>query len=51
MVDEAKLLKLEKDAAGEMFSAGELAWTYAHLISVSNMNRLVERVPAAVEAA
>jgi|TARA_B110000211_G_scaffold131582_1_gene151033 hypothetical protein len=46
VVDEKKLLALEGDKALELFKSGELAWVYSHLISLSNLSRLMERVPS-----
>ncbi|MBF0145290.1 MAG: SapC family protein [Magnetococcales bacterium] len=43
-VDENKLLQLEKNKALELFRSGELSWVYAHLLSMSNMQRLGERL-------
>ena len=52
IVDERKLLGLDDSEAAKLFKTGELAWVYAHLISLSNMGRLVDRLPAdAAEAA
>ncbi|MBF0418008.1 MAG: SapC family protein [Magnetococcales bacterium] len=39
-VDEKKLLALEESQAMELFRSGEMGWIYAHLISLSNINRL-----------
>ena len=44
VVDEKKLLALEDEKALDMFRSGELAWIYCHLMSMGNMNRLVERM-------
>lgn len=44
VVDEDKLLALGDKQALELFRAGELAWVYAHLMSLSNMQGLVERL-------
>ena len=46
VIDEKKLLELDKDIAMELFKKGRLGWVYSHLISLSNMNALVERIPA-----
>lgn len=46
VIDEKKLLALDADKAMPLFSAGELAWVYAHLISISNMARLVDKLAA-----
>lgn len=41
-VDEKKLLAISKSKALELFRCGELSWVYAHLFSLSNMNRLAD---------
>ncbi|MDO8953771.1 MAG: SapC family protein [Gammaproteobacteria bacterium] len=46
IIDEQKLLALDKNKVSELFKSGELAWVYAHLISLSNMGRLVDRIAA-----
>lgn len=43
-IDENKLLQLEKNKALELFRSGELSWIYAHLLSLSNMQKLGERL-------
>jgi hypothetical protein len=47
IVDEKKLLELDKNKANELFKSGELGWIYAHLISLTNMSRLLDRIAAA----
>ena len=42
VVDEKKLMELDKKQALDLFRSGELGWVYAHLLSLSNMNRLAE---------
>ncbi|MEO5340797.1 MAG: SapC family protein [Magnetococcus sp. MYC-9] len=42
VVEEKKLLELDKEKAVELFRSGEMGWIYAHLLSLSNMNRLAE---------
>ncbi len=42
VVNEEKLHKLDAGKVHELFSSGELALIYAHLISLSNLNRLVD---------
>lgn len=42
MVDEKKLMELDETKVLELFRSGELGWIYAHLLSLSNMNRLGE---------
>ncbi|MBC7438172.1 MAG: SapC family protein, partial [Bdellovibrionales bacterium] len=44
IVDERKLLQLSDKDALEIFRSGELSWVYAHLVSLSNMNRLVDKL-------
>ncbi len=51
IVDERKLLELSDKDALEIFRAGELSWIYAHLVSLSNMNRLVDKLADTKRAA
>jgi hypothetical protein len=51
VVDEKKLLGLEDEKALELFKSGELAWVYSHLVSLSNLSKLVNRVPQEENAA
>ncbi|MBF0444161.1 MAG: SapC family protein [Magnetococcales bacterium] len=52
VVDEKKLMELEKKKAMELFRSGELSWVYAHLLSLSNMNAVISRmVPKKAEDA
>ena len=44
VVDEAKLQSLDDNVLVEMAKSGELAWIYAHLMSLSNVGLLAERV-------
>jgi hypothetical protein len=44
IVDERKLLQLSDAQALEVFKSGELSWIYAHLVSLSNLNRLVDKL-------
>ncbi|MBC7376780.1 MAG: SapC family protein, partial [Burkholderiaceae bacterium] len=44
IVDERKLLQMSDKDALEIFRSGELSWVYAHLVSLSNMNRLVDKL-------
>jgi SapC len=44
VVDERKLLQLSDAQALEVFKSGELSWIYAHLVSLSNLNRLVDKL-------
>ena len=50
-IDEAKLLKLDEAVVLEMFRCGELALVYSHLASLSNVQRLTERLAERVQAA
>lgn len=43
-VDEQKLQSLDKAKAQALLKTGELGWIYAHLISLSNMSRLIDRL-------
>ena len=43
-VDEKKMLQLSDEKALEFYRSGELAWLYAHLISVGTINQLVTRI-------
>ena len=42
-VDEKKMLQLNDEKALEFYRSGELAWPYAHLISVGTINQFVTR--------
>ena len=44
VVDEKKLMALDKNQAMELFRSGELGWIYAHLLSLSNMNAVMSRM-------
>jgi SapC len=44
VVDERKLLQLSDAQALEVFKSGELSWIDAHLVSLSNLNRLVDKL-------
>ncbi len=46
VVDERKLLELTDTQALEVFRSGELAWVYSHLVSLSNVKRLMDRMAA-----
>jgi hypothetical protein len=46
VIDEQKLLSLEESVAAQLLRSGEAGWIYAHLISLSNMSRLVDRIAA-----
>lgn len=43
-VDEQRLQKLDKDQVHALFSTGELGLIYAHLLSLGNLQRLMERL-------
>ena len=51
VIDEKKLLGLKQKDAFNLFKEGKLAWVYAHLISLSNMSRMLNRIPAEEAAA
>jgi hypothetical protein len=44
VIDEKKLMALEKNQAMELFRSGELGWIYTHLLSLSNMNTVMNRM-------
>jgi hypothetical protein len=44
IVDEQKLLKLSQEKAYELFQSGRLGWIYMHLISLSNLSRLIDKM-------
>jgi len=44
VIDEQKLLSMDKKKAAQFIGSGEAAWIYAHLISLSNMSQLVDRM-------
>lgn len=46
VVDEQKLLALPDAEALKSFRSGELAWIYAHLLSLGNIRRLLDRMTA-----
>ena len=46
VIDEKKLMKLERGKAHALVKTGEIGWIYAHLISLSNMGRLTDRMAA-----
>lgn len=50
VVDERKLLQLTDAQALELYRSGELSWIYAHLVSLSNLNKLVDKLAAAKRA-
>lgn len=51
VVDEARFRALDKDTVDELFRKGWLSLIDAHLLSLGNLNRLIERLPAAPQAA
>ena len=44
VIDEQKWQGLKDKKAGDFIKSGEAAWVYAHLLSLSNMSQLVDRV-------
>lgn len=50
-VDEQKMLQLDDQKALELYRTGELAWLYAHLISIGSMSSLVARINDRVASA
>ena len=44
VVDEKKWQALKEKKAAEFVKSGEAAWIYAHLLSLSNMSQLVDRI-------
>jgi hypothetical protein len=46
VIDEKKLQTLDEKIAANLVQSGEASWIYAHLISLSNMSRLVDRISA-----
>lgn len=44
IVDQQKLHKLDQKDIYELFQSGRLGWIYAHLMSLSNMSRLLEKM-------
>ena len=44
IIDEQKLLKLSPKKVNDLFQSGRLGWIYAHLISLSNMSRLLDKM-------
>jgi hypothetical protein len=51
IVDERKLPQLPEAQALALVRSGELGWIYAHLVSLTNFQRLVERMAARKQAA
>ncbi|MBF0368818.1 MAG: SapC family protein [Magnetococcales bacterium] len=51
MVDEKRLVALKDKQALELFRTGEMGWIYSHLISISNMRRLVDLLAVRVASA
>jgi hypothetical protein len=45
VVDEAKLKQLPPTTMQKWFISGELGLIYAHLLSLGNLKRLVQRMP------
>ncbi|MDO8812263.1 MAG: SapC family protein [Gallionella sp.] len=44
IIDEQKLLKLKQEDVFELFQSGYMGWIYAHLMSLSNMSRLLDKM-------
>jgi hypothetical protein len=44
VIDEKKLLALPDATALEVFRSGELSWVYAHLLSLPNLNNLIDKL-------
>ena len=44
VIDEQKLMASNAQEISEMLQSGEAGWAFAHLISLSNMGRLVDRI-------
>jgi predicted pyridoxine 5'-phosphate oxidase superfamily flavin-nucleotide-binding protein len=51
VVDERRIAQLSDADAARMTKSGELGWIYAHLISLGNFQRLVDRMAARKRAA
>lgn len=46
MIDEGKLRAIDSVSVGRLFQSGELSPIYAHLMSLSNLGRLIDRLAA-----
>lgn len=46
MVDEARLRAIDSVSVGRLFQSGEMALIHAHLMSLSNLGRLIDRLAA-----
>ena len=46
IIDEKKLLELPEAKAAELLKSGQAGWIYAHLMSLSNLSHLVDRITA-----
>lgn len=44
VIDENKFMQLKAKEGAEFLQSGEAGWIYAHLISLSNMSHLVDRI-------
>ena len=44
VIDEKKLMALDKKKVVELFRSGEMGWIYAHLLSLSNLNQVMARI-------
>ncbi|RZU99622.1 SapC family protein [Spiribacter vilamensis] len=49
VVDEERLRTLADGKVGELVREGYMGWIYAHLVSLNNLARLGERLPASVD--
>jgi hypothetical protein len=50
IINEAKLIELPAEKVMELFNKGWLSWVYAHLISLTNFSRLVDRYSKIAQA-
>jgi hypothetical protein len=50
IINEAKLTELPAEKVMELFNKGWLSWVYAHLISLTNFSRLVDRYSKIAQA-
>jgi hypothetical protein len=44
IIDEKKMLELDDTQSAELLKSGQAGWIYAHLMSLSNLSRLVDRI-------
>ncbi|MDZ4202558.1 MAG: SapC family protein [Gallionella sp.] len=50
IIDEQKLLKLKQKDAYDLFQSGYMGWIYAHLMSLSNLSRVLDKMKGATPA-